>query len=180
VDCGSMNHSRCKMMKERSTSFDRRTHDCTMGDGKHAVREFEEGFIVAVGNRAYQQYRNASVMTASQDKLLIMLYDGLIQKMKLAQRAIEGNNLIEAHTQLVKCQNIILELRNSLKMEYEISHALSSLYDYYYRRLVEANVQKSVQPIEEILPRIEELREAWVQASIKVRTMSFQETQENS
>jgi len=124
---------------------------------------------MAAANQAFQKYKNASVMTASKERLLIMMYDGLVQKLQLAAEALRREQATEAHMQLVKCQNIILELKNSLKMEYDISHSLSQLYDYYYRRLVEANVNKSIEPVQEVLPAIEGLRSTWMKAAIKVK-----------
>ncbi|CAM3952042.1 flagellar export chaperone FliS [Alicyclobacillus pomorum] len=125
---------------------------------------------MSVNPQAYARYKAMSVQTASPDRLLIMLYDGLLLAMRSAKEQILASNLPEAHRQLVKAQDIVHELRNTLKMEYEISHALAALYEYFLRRLTEANVKKAVHPIDEIYPRVEELREAWVQASMKLRT----------
>lgn len=126
---------------------------------------------------AHNAYRRSNVETATREGLLVMLYDGLLRFIGMAQAAIEANDVVNAHTNLVKAQDIVVELRNSLDMEYEISHALESLYDYFWRKLVAANVEKSVEPIEEIRPRIQELREAWVQASIIVRSQGDQAQQ---
>jgi flagellar protein FliS len=129
--------------------------------------------------QAYNRYKTMSIQTASPDRLLIMLYDGLLLAMRTAKAHIEEKNLPEAHRQLVKAQDIVRELRNTLKMEYEISHALAALYDYFLRRLTEANIKKSVEPIDEIYPRVEELREAWVQAAMKLRAEAAQPTSVN-
>lgn len=119
---------------------------------------------------AHTAYRSASVQTATPERLLIMLYDGLIRFVRLAQSAIVSDDVPEAHKNLIKSQDIVLELKSTLKMEYEISHALAALYDYFLKKLREANVSKMVEPLEEILPRVEELREAWVQAAVIVRS----------
>lgn len=121
---------------------------------------------------AHTAYRSASVQTATPERLLIMLYDGLIRLMKTAQSAIVAGDVPEAHKNLIKSQDIVIELKSTLKMEYEISHALAALYDYFLRRLQEANVSKTPEPLEDILPRVEELREAWVQAAVIVRSES--------
>lgn len=124
---------------------------------------------MAVNPQAYARYKTMSIQTASPDRLLIMLYDGLLLAMRAAKDQIQAENLTESHRQLTKAQDIVRELRATLKMEYEISHALAALYDYFLRRLIDANLQKSVEPIDEIYPRVEELREAWVQAAMKVK-----------
>ncbi|MCL6454450.1 MAG: flagellar export chaperone FliS [Alicyclobacillus sp.] len=125
---------------------------------------------------AYAAYRNTAVQTATPEGLLIMLYDGLVRFTRQARAAIVEGDVPNAHTNLRKAQDIVVELRNTLKMEYEISHALAALYDWFYKRLLEANVEKSVAPLDDILPRIEELREAWVEAARIVRSQSAQGT----
>jgi flagellar secretion chaperone FliS len=117
----------------------------------------------------YQAYKKASVQT-SPAKLLLMLYDGLIQSIHLGHTAIQEKRIEDVNRQLVKAENIVRELQTSLKMEYEISSSLTQLYDYFYRRLVEANIHKDVSALDEILPMIEDLRESWYQASIKIAT----------
>lgn len=119
--------------------------------------------------QVYAKYKTTSVYTAGPERLLIMLYDGLLKAMGTARVAIIGQNLTEAHTQLIKSQDIVVELHTSLNMDYEISHALASLYEYFTRKLVEANIAKSVEPLDEIEPRIRELRDAWVQAAATIR-----------
>lgn len=122
--------------------------------------------------QAYARYQSTAIQTAGPEQLLIMLYNGLLQKLERARLAIQGGDPAEAGVQLVNCQDIVLELTNTLNMDYEISHALAALYDWFYRRLVDANVSKSVQPLDEIQPRIAELREAWVMAADQIRRQS--------
>lgn len=116
----------------------------------------------------YQAYKNTAVQTASPAKLLLMLFDGLLSSLENAGAAIREGFLEDANRQLIKAQNIVLELRSSLKMEYEVSQSLESLYDYYYRRLVDANVQKNEQILSELRPLIQGLRDTWYQASLQV------------
>lgn len=127
---------------------------------------------MTTAQQAYMKYKSTSVQTASPERLLIMLYDGLLSSMAAAKIAIVAKHPEESHRQLKKCQDIVFELRNTLKMEYEISHALAALYDYFQRRLADSNIKRSIDPLDEILPRIQELREAWVQASIELRSVA--------
>lgn len=119
---------------------------------------------------AFAAYRTSSVQTATPERLLVMLYDGLVRFIQSSRSAIQAGNLQDAHISSKKAQDIVIELKASLKMEYEISHALVALYDWFLKRLIESNTQKTVEPLDDILPRIEELREAWVQAAMIVRT----------
>lgn len=117
----------------------------------------------------YQQYKQQQVNTAPQEKLLLMLFDGAIRFCRLAIKALQDKQEDIAHINLVKAQNIIEELISSLNFDYEIAHNLVSLYDYLYRRLVEANIKKDPAIIDEIMPFLTELRETWAEAAVKAR-----------
>lgn len=114
-------------------------------------------------SKAYDQYRTLSVQTASPGKLLLMLYDGLVLFLKQAVRAIESGKPQEAHNFLIKAQDIVTELICTLNMDYEVSKNLLQLYDYLKRRLVEANLKKDKQIVEETLSLTTELRDTWAQ-----------------
>jgi flagellar protein FliS len=117
---------------------------------------------------AYNQYRRVTTTTARGEKLLLMLYDGLIIDLKQAKQAIEQKDPATAHTFLMKSQEIIAELMRTLRMEYEISGNLSKLYDYLLRRLAKANIRKDAAIVEEALQIVTGLRSAWAAAAAQV------------
>lgn len=117
----------------------------------------------------YQQYQQQQVFTAPPDKLLLMLYDGAIRSCLQAKKALENQDKEESHNCITKVQDIILELMTTLNMDYEIANNLYSLYDYLYRRLVEANVQKDTVILDEVLGFLKELRQTWAEAAVKAR-----------
>lgn len=119
----------------------------------------------------FQAYKNTAVQTASRAKLLLMLYDGLVSSIELGRIAICEGRVEDSNRQLIKAQEIVLELRASLRMEYDISNSLASLYDYFYRRLIDSNVQKDDKILDELLPLIQGLRDTWYQASLQVGSM---------
>jgi flagellar protein FliS len=125
--------------------------------------------MYADAENAYNQYRKTAVMTASGDKLLLMLYDGLVTDLKKAKQAVEQRDPASAHTLLIKGQNIITELMRTLKMEYAISTDLYRLYDYLRRRLIRANVKKDPAIVEEALGMAIGLRNTWMAAASRVR-----------
>jgi flagellar protein FliS len=92
----------------------------------------------------YNQYRQNIVLTAQPEELTLMLYNGLVKFIMKAQHSISGNDLQGAHDNIIKSQDIILEFISSLDKNYEVSTSLLLLYDYMFRRLVEANIQKSL------------------------------------
>jgi flagellar protein FliS len=115
-------------------------------------------------NNPYQIYQQNAVQTASPERLLLMLYDGAIRFMNQAKMYLEKGDLELVHSNLVKAQDIITELMVTLNMDYEISHQLLPLYEYYRHRLIEANTKKIAEPIDEVLGYMTELRQTWEQA----------------
>lgn len=115
---------------------------------------------------ALNAYQQNSVNTASKEKLLLMLYDGLVKFIKQAIAALEEKDLVKAHTNFIKAQNIVLEFMATLNMEVggELAKSLMALYDYMYRRLVEANTKKDKEIAQEVLGFAEELKDAFEQA----------------
>ena len=53
---------------------------------------------------------------------------------------------------------------NTLDMNYEISSSLNSIYDYMLRRLIDANVAKDKEILDEVLGFAKILRDTWEQA----------------
>ncbi|HOA79555.1 MAG TPA: flagellar export chaperone FliS [Defluviitaleaceae bacterium] len=112
----------------------------------------------------YNKYRNNVIMTASPQELTLMLYDGALKFCRQAIMAIEEDKIKEAHDYIVRVEDIIEEFQATLDKKYEISSNLELLYDYIYRRLVEANIQKDKDILEEVYGLIKELRDTWKEA----------------
>lgn len=118
------------------------------------------------GSNALNVYQQNSVNTASKERLLLMLYDGLVRFIKQGILGIEEKDIEKSNTNFIKAQNIITEFMATLNMEAggEISKSLMMLYDYMYRRLVEANIKKDKKIAVEVLGFAEELKETFEQA----------------
>lgn len=112
----------------------------------------------------FEKYRQSAVQTAP-SQLLIMLYDGAIRFVKGGIEGITGQEVQKSNEFFKKAQDIVSELRASLDYSYDVSHNLSSLYEYVNYLLIEANIKKNVQPAEEALGYLVELRETWSQAA---------------
>ena len=93
-------------------------------------------------NKAAQLYQKNSIETASPARLPLMLYDGAVKFSHIAIEAIEEGNIEKAHKNIVKVQNIIVEFRSTLDMKYPVAKDFDNVYDYIYRRLVEANMRR--------------------------------------
>lgn len=92
-----------------------------------------------------------------------MLYEGLIKYVRQAKNALENDQSQMAHDKLLQSQEIVTELISTLDMDVggEIAEELYSLYDYMLHNLIQANVETDPFRLEDILPVIEELNEAW-------------------
>ena len=125
--------------------------------------------------RAYQQYSTMQAQTADRGELVVMLYQGAIKFLSRASAALQAGNLLDAHNGLVRGQDIIAELMGSLNPEVdEISNNLFRVYEYMHYRLVEANMHKDPQPIEEVTQLLRELLPAWQQAAVEARLQRSQ------
>jgi flagellar secretion chaperone FliS len=117
----------------------------------------------------YNQYKLTEINTANQGKLIVMLYDGAIKFLKIARESLDYKTYDVVNTNIIKAQDIITELLLSLNMKDggEISSNLFNLYLYFKKRLLEANIQKSPQIIEEVIVHLSTLRESWNKISGK-------------
>lgn len=115
---------------------------------------------------AFNTYKNNSVNFASKDQLLLMLVDGAAKFSKIARQAILDKEVSKAHENIIKTQNIFYELMATLdvNMGGEWAKQLMSVYDFIIRRLIDANMKKDVQIMDEVLPLIEEIRDTWNKA----------------
>ena len=115
-------------------------------------------------NNGYNQYKENSVYTATPEELTLMLYNGLVKFIMLAQSAIDEKNIERANNSIIRAQDIVREFRVTLDMKYEVSKHLDSIYDYMYRRLIQANIKKDKDILEEVLAMAKDLRDTWTQA----------------
>ncbi|MEO7414864.1 MAG: flagellar export chaperone FliS [Opitutaceae bacterium] len=113
-------------------------------------------------------YRANAVLTASPGQLVLMLYDGALKALGLAQQAFsepapEPRRIENINRHLLKAQAIITELQSGLNMDAggEFALTMNRLYEYHNSRLFEANLRKEIAPIIEVERLLRELRDAW-------------------
>lgn len=110
---------------------------------------------------AYSSYANNKVLTASPAQLTLMLYDGAIKFCNIAIVAIEEKNYMKANTNLQKAQKIIDEFRATLDFKYPVAKDFDNVYKYINERLVDANITKDVEIINEVLKHLRTMRDTW-------------------
>lgn len=109
----------------------------------------------------YAQYNNSKVLTASPAELTLMLYDGAIKFCNVAIVAVEQRDIPKAHNNIMKVQRIIDYLRKTLDMKYPVAQDFENIYVYLSRRLVQANLKKDKEILEEINGHLHSVRDTW-------------------
>ncbi|HOO75569.1 MAG TPA: flagellar export chaperone FliS [Tepiditoga sp.] len=117
-------------------------------------------------NNGVNTYLDNVVKTAGPAKLVELLYANAVERLTKSVKMIEEKNYPEANKQITRVEDIINELNISLNMEVggTISENLRSLYNYMYRRLVDANIKKDTEILEEVKGLISDLLETWKEA----------------
>ena len=111
--------------------------------------------------KAYGQYNNSKIMTASPAELTLMLYDGAIKFCNIAIVAVEQKDIPKAHTNIQKTEKIIDYFRQTLDMSYPVAEHFERVYSYLSRRLVEANIKKDKEILEEVNTHLRSMRDTW-------------------
>jgi flagellar protein FliS len=119
--------------------------------------------LTAQQKAAFAQYKNNKVISASGPELTLMLYDGAIKFLNIADVAIEKKDIQKAHTNIIKTEKIIEYLWNTLDMKYEVAKDFENMYSYISRRLIEANITKDREIVAEINEHMHAIRDNWVQ-----------------
>lgn len=117
-------------------------------------------------------YKQTQVRTASQGKLIVMLYDEALRQLDLALDLMKAQTrqLDKVHNALIKTQDIVTELMAGLDFEQggDIAKNLFSLYLYFNEKLKEGNIRKDSDPVAEVRGLVSELRGAWLAIMPKV------------
>ena len=119
--------------------------------------------VLSPQQRAYAQYKNNKIMSASAPELTLMLYDGSIKFLNVAEFAIEKGDMQKAHDNIIKTERIIEYLRNTLDMKYSVAKDFENMYSYISRRLVEANISKDKDIVTELNGHMHSIRDNWVE-----------------
>ena len=111
----------------------------------------------------YAQYNNSKILTASPAELTLMLYDGAIKFCNIAILGVEQNDIQKAHNNIIRVQRIIEEFRNTLDHKYKVAEDFERVYVYLLQRLLEANMHKDKEILEEVLTHLRSMRDNWVE-----------------
>lgn len=112
-------------------------------------------------NNAAMAYQNNKIMTATPAELTLMLYDGAIKFCNIAISAIEVKDIQKANVNIIKVEKIITEFRSTLDFKFPVAKDFDNVYSYLYDRLVEANIRKDKDTLEEVIKHLRDMRDTW-------------------
>ncbi|MCE3009263.1 MAG: flagellar export chaperone FliS [Proteobacteria bacterium] len=112
----------------------------------------------------YAKYKTNAVMSASREKLLLMMYEAAIKFNKLAIKAAEEKKIAERCENIGRAFDIVLELNNTLdhKVGGPIAAQLEQLYMFITEQYTKGNISGDPKPLKDALKILETLYEGWV------------------
>src|SRR3954447_15906348 len=113
--------------------------------------------------QAAANYLKMRVMTATPEQLQMMLYDGAIRFCEQARVALVANDHEKSYHLISRVQKIISEMSGSLKHDVfpELCGKLAALYNFAYRKLIDANIDHKIDALDEALNVLRFQRETW-------------------
>ncbi|CAH6255948.1 flagellar export chaperone FliS [Pantoea agglomerans] len=119
----------------------------------------------ATGTKAYAKIGvESAVMSASQQQLVVMLFDGALSALIRARLFMQDGNIAGKGSSISKAINIIeAGLKEGLTENRgdELADNLLDLYNYMTRRLLHANLNNDVAAVEEVEGLLRNIADAW-------------------
>ena len=114
-------------------------------------------------------YQDAKILTATPAELTLMLYEGAIKFCNIAIMAIEKGDMENSNKNIIKAEKIILELKATLNTNIPVSQDFNNVYDYAYGCLIDANIKKDKEILEDVLWHLRLMRDTWKEVMSKVK-----------
>lgn len=122
---------------------------------------------------ALNAYKETKVRTAGRGQLVVMLYDEAIRQIDIAVELLEEKSLQYdvVNAALTKSKDCITELMVSLDFDQggDIAKNLFSLYSYFGKRILDANIKKDSSILYPVREQLSSLRDAWAEAARKTQ-----------
>ncbi len=116
-------------------------------------------------NNPYQKYKNTSVLSASREQILLMLYEAAIKFTKLGLQAIENKNIAERGKNIMRAYDIVAELQVSLdhKVGGDLPKQLDQLYTFILDQYAKGNISGDAEALKSSVKILENLYDGWKQ-----------------
>jgi flagellar protein FliS len=103
------------------------------------------------------------IATADPHRLTLMLMQGALDRMAYAKGCMERKDFAGKSEHLSRVSAILLNLRDTLDLDIggEVAQNLYALYEFMVQRLLDANVQNSLQIMDEVINLLLPIKTAW-------------------
>lgn len=115
-------------------------------------------------NSQIQDYKAKAVLSMSKGEQLILLYEEAIKNLRFACIMLKKDDMTNFFKCTTKAKDVFAYLSSILDKNYEISKDLASLYAFFNTELIKAEKERSCEPIEPLIPIVEDLKDTWKQA----------------
>jgi flagellar protein FliS len=118
-------------------------------------------------NRGIEAYRRINAETRSPIELVVMLYDGAIRFVGEARDAADRNDIAGRTHAVSRALAIVTELQNTLRVDEggDVAKELDRLYSYMTARLLDSNVKRDRQALDEVHRLLSTVRDGWAQVN---------------
>lgn len=119
-----------------------------------------------MSSKIHSQYQSTAVTTSRPRHLIVMLHQGGVKYLNLAERHLADGEWEATSNCLIRAQDIICEIRLAFGEDEgdELVQGVRGVYGYMHRRLIEANTRKDSESLAEVREMLREMSEAWAAA----------------
>ena len=120
------------------------------------------------------EYLRNAAHTASSEQLQLMLIDGAVRFSLRGRDAIAAQDVEGAFNALDRAQRIVLQMSAGLCRDVNpaIVDPMIAVLQFVYRRLIDANVRRDLQAVDDALRILRDHREAWLALMEKVASVA--------
>jgi flagellar protein FliS len=115
-------------------------------------------------------YREMEILSASPERLVVLLFDHLVVNLHRTKLAIESNDVPLRTISLAKARGIVSELLSTLDFEKggRIAADLGALYRFLLGEMAEVGMQRNARQVERLVQVAESLRTGFTGAANQV------------
>lgn len=110
---------------------------------------------------AASAYQNNKINTATPAELTLILFEGAIKFCNIAIIGIEEKDISKANNNIIKAEKIIAYLQSTLDFKYAVAKDFDNIYNYLYQRLIQANINKDNEILDEVIVHLRDVRDTW-------------------
>lgn len=113
----------------------------------------------------YEKYKKNSIESISPGEVIVKLFEGCYKFLENAKSEMVKGNKVEANKYILKAEDILVELIDSLNFDYDISNQIYIMYNYMYMELVKITINQNIESLEKITDMVHEYAKTWKEAN---------------